>query len=708
MAVVPSNTISDPVRVRRPDVRMAQPGTAQAMGAITSALSNRARSIGGLADAAGQTAASLERRGDMQARADLFEAQGRGIAYQGMAELGNQVAEGTIRIDRIMQRRAEEEAQNALTDFTSHMSTITQGHNDPVTNELVAGTYETPYSPGNSQDESNGPMLSTAREMKKWLEDGSGSYAKLSPRAREVFDKNAGRVQSDFMMRAGRAQFQQMQEFREKKDAMALTADREMLRGLAGDNTPEGNRHWLTSMKMTTDAQIMREMGMHYSGDKDQPIDPSKWDSSEVADYVSDRSEFLMKTFVTDKVGVLLTVAQAEENDTRRELLLRNAEEYVAIKKPGGASGETLLSQDVIAKTKIETARVRSAAISKQAQRVKDASDTASTLSLQALIEPTPENMNKAKEALSNPYLTDVDRQKIELNVRNDEEHLQTGLFRHALAQGPLEAARFKATMTSPAAIAEANRIENEVETASVKLAKESQRLDVESAIVSGGRLVRDPATGKVSPVKMDPWSLRQLNMEAWRSGALTLDQFKANNSEIMRKAPDEDVLVTETLQAIEDIAGVDIIDDAIKLQDGVVLFNEKAKGVFQHKGIVGKSMSASYDGQPVQIFNKAGEPGKVIEDPIRNIKLSSEAVTSMVDYVLKYYRANINPDKPMSPRQLVENSFRPRDKEGLPVPVPVDRWRNYDLERNSDMQQGYLSRLEAQFQEQFYTTSGE
>ena len=318
MPVVPLNTISEPAHVRSPDLFVARPRMAEAMGAVSAAMGDRANAIGRNASILGQIADETGRQGEIRERTAYARLRGQQAMYQTIGNLGGQMMQAGIDLDRIEDHRAEEEANQALTQFTNTMNQRTTGYVDPDTQESVSGTYETPYSPATRDQPAQGPCVATAKAVREWYEDKQGPYANLSPRAKPKFDQKVGGVYQSLMAKASQLEYQKIQEYRQQNQKASIESRRNLLMNTWGGDTQNNAAFWTDAVANANELAAYGMEGMARNPD-------GTFVDAQAQEHYRNGIQDYLKMFATDRINTMLAKAQVEPDDSRRAAYLQSA-----------------------------------------------------------------------------------------------------------------------------------------------------------------------------------------------------------------------------------------------------------------------------------------------------------------------------------------------------------------------------------------------
>lgn len=349
MPTVPRNTISEPVRTRLPQIRMAQPRTAEAMGAVTSALGRRAAAIGRNSSIIGEQIDATRRMGNEQMRILGAKAASEQAMWQGLGNLGNIMMNAGFKMDRIQERRDIEDARNAATEFTLALDPLVFGHVDPDTGERVAGALETPYSPGDAESDPNSPSIAVSKTMKELLDNPDAPWANLSPRARREFENDVARLRQGYMRQAIKADGDQIQIFRQVSQKRDYEAMMGHLTNLGAGTTPAETQNWLNEFNTSVTAYQRTYMGQYWNEDKQE------WASPQIEKIVAQEREELLEVALSKRLETWLQLADVENDPERRENLLSYAETWAEMKN----GEDAVLPELARAKAKSDAQNVR-------------------------------------------------------------------------------------------------------------------------------------------------------------------------------------------------------------------------------------------------------------------------------------------------------------------------------------------------------------
>lgn len=351
MPVVPRNTISEPVRVRHPHINMAEPRMAEAMGAVTSALGRRAVAIGGLSNVMGQQIDATRRMGDATMSILQANAAKKQAAANGLMNLGGQLMDFGFRMDAIQERRAREDARNAITEFTLAADPVVFGWVDPESGERIPGTLETPYAPGDKENQPNSPSIATAKAFKELLDSDDSPWGKLDPRSRKAFEQEFGRLQQQYMRQAIKADGDQIMILRQVNEKRAVTAFLNHVGSIGEGIDPTSKANWLQSVSDGITHIVKGQVGQYFDEAK------GEWVNPQAKRYADDTRKDLLEAALATRVGNWLKLADETTDPQAREELLAHAEAYAEMQ-----DGDSPILPELArakAKSDAQTVRVR-------------------------------------------------------------------------------------------------------------------------------------------------------------------------------------------------------------------------------------------------------------------------------------------------------------------------------------------------------------
>lgn len=672
MPVVPKNTISEPKRVRLPQINMAEPHTAQAMGAVTSALGSRAASIGRLGDLAGASARQTAEMGNQQMRILQAGAAAEQAKWSALGKIGSQMMDFGFKLEAIQERKAYQNARDAQTAFTSALDGIVFGRVDEASGERIPGTIETPYTPGGKDRDPDGPSLATTKAIRELLEQQDTPWANLDARARREFDNYIPRIQQEVMRKVYVAEGDQIMQYRQAQEKRAVDTFFSHLGQLGAGMTSADTANWTQAFNDGFNDFIMGQVGQYWDADKKEWINP------DVERYVKDTRRDMLETAVAQRVDNWLKMADAEPDQDRREALLTMAEGYAREYK--GMDGSPVLSDLAIAGTNKKAEEVRFRAVQRDNRLIQQAAEAVKTALDDFMEAPTPENQQALQESLANPRLSRTDAEAAQVAMLDHRVNTQIGMLKHLMATDPAQAQQYMGTMDA-AAIAKWNEMtDSGTGTGKDRLA--SWALDrLDTAIATGGTVSRGPNGEPTVTLNLHHTQLRGMAEELWAQGIIDKKQYDARIEKINARKKEPDFIAFEREEAIrvmEEILGTDIVDNAITVQNGMVAL-------------------ADDDGKPLDIFATGRErmPYKgqsyvrsdgtiVSQQDSKGIELDAKAVVAVLQYVTDYYRTNPGPDPKTGMAKTTRDIVRDLLMPGPNQPVEVHNSLRFKTQQNA------------------------
>lgn len=701
MPIVPRNSQSDPSGVRLPRVGMAEPKIAEAMGSVANALGRRAGSIGNMADAAGRQARSIGEHFDNAMDVENSNERGRQAKYAAIGRLGESAMRTGAELDRIYERRAIEQADNALTEYTDYMTRASIGFDDPSTGRRVPGTLETPYSPGNEQDDPTGPSIATAKAAKDWMEREDGTYAKMSPQARREFDLKAARITQSHMDASMRKEYDQIQAFRQANDKAAFDADRKHVASLGVDVSPAGNEQWMIDMEAAGNAQVEREVGRYRVN--------GKWANPQVETYANQAKTQVREVFTADRVEALLLAARNEPDDARREALLATAVGTAGMEH----AGKRVLAEEAFQKAKLEADAVR---IGVQQQRaaaigaaVKEAE--AEFGHLYSGRKTDPERLNQLKGMIPPAEFARLEQKAADAQTADEVSafrgQLEVYESQRNMLQIPGDTAKDRiamqiAAMRSPVARATALNLlrdadrtwaEGQTNDARGAQAQAEARTTRNAALIveNAGYLAADGSWRPMSEAQQID-ALIALG----QTGSLPSKDYFALKEAIAKRRPTDEAHLKTIWQTIGAEIGNDRVAEQFALKDGIVEFGKASqKGrEIRPNDYLGDVEYAGTD-----------EEGKAWRN---EVDARADLVRTVAQNALEYARqmpASGRPDEkgnrppPMSVADFVKKSLRPEDNEA------ARRWTEANVRLNAIRMRSTTIAMENWLKEQEFAT---
>ncbi|HRT05702.1 MAG TPA: hypothetical protein P5204_08390 [Kiritimatiellia bacterium] len=605
-----------------------------------------------------------------------------------ISSIGSTLVQIGDSIDRIYERRSREQADNALTEYTDYMTRASNGFDEPSTGRRVPGTLETPYSPGNDQDEPTGPSIATAKAVKEWMEKEDGTYAKLSPRAKEEFDRRAARITQSVMDRAMRQEYDQMQAFRQANDKAAFEADRKHVASLGVDVSPAGNEQWMIDMMAARDAQVMREVGLYQKDPSNGTLANAKWLRPDVESYANHAAAQVMEIFTADRVEALLLAARNEPDDARREAFLATAVGTAGMEY----AGKRVLSEEAFQKAKLEAENVRIGVQQQRAAAIGAAIKEAEAEfgHLYSGRKTDPERLNQLKAAIPPAEFARLEQKAADAQTADEVSAFRGQLeiyeSQRNVLQVPGDTAKDRiavqiASMRSPVARAtalnllrEADRKWAEGQSNDAKSAQaqaEARTASNAALIVENGGALAPDGTWRTMSEAQQIDTLIALG----KTGSLQPKEYFALKAKIAKRRPTDDEHLKTIWQTIGAEIGNDRVAEHFAFKDGMVEFgNVSPKG---------RKLRPNDDLGDVEFAGSDAEG-----EAWRNeVDARAELVRIVAQNALEYARqipASGRPDEkgnrppPMSVADFVKKSLRPEDNEA------ARRWTEADVRLNA------------------------
>lgn len=655
MPVVPHNTMSEPTRVRAPDIFIARPRMAEAMGAVTSALGARAGAIGRNADAQGAIANEYGRQNAIRERTTLARVALNERMTDTLVGLGTGMMRTAVDIERISDRRAEDEANQAMTQFTNTLNMLTSGYTDPQTGELVKGTFEAPYAPADAKTEAQGPSIATAKAVKEWYDDENGPYARMSPAAKKKFEQKAGSVYQTVMAKAAELEYKQMQAFRQKNQKAAVESRRNLMRAAHGTPEPNDAGFWSDAAMNAKELAAYGLEGMARNPD-------GTYAAPDAQRYYTDTQRDYLRTFAADRVDTLFTKAQAEENDAVREEMLAAGINTAAYQM----NGTHLFNEQEFADLKVKADEVRLQASSMKAAKLKSSIDRANDLKAQAILTGDP----KAAQELDGLLQTLPPHVAIEIRQTQDAAHYQREM-------AMIEDAR----KTYEASVGTPNQINAGMDMRLVAMQFTNKRAKVEAqAVINGASSKTATAfqTARADELEMAVWlggrkgpdgSFISMTDAELTTEVANADIAPAKARDLMKQLAerkDRDPVVEKKIyEALDGILGIDS-DAAFKLADGMFEYETRTKDgktdpIIDPESHIGRIVVGSETTSSLSPWSWSASREK-------SIKLKAELIRNVAQDAYDYYRQQKTLSKdgkePMSIEAYVRKRLMPDENE--------------------------------------------
>lgn len=691
MPIVPKNTISEPVRVRRPGINMAEPRTAQAMGAVTSALGRRASSIGRLGDLAGVSARQTAEMGNQQMKILQANASAEQAKWNTLEKLGGQMIDFGFRLDAIQERRAREDARNAITEFTLAADPVVFGRVDPESGERIPGTLETPYAPGDKENQPNSPSIATAKAFKELLDSDDTPWGKLDTRSRKAFDQEFGRLQQQYMRQAIKADGDQIMTLRQINEKRAVDAFLEHVGSIGEGIDPTSKANWLQSVSDGITHIVMGQVGQYYDEAK------GEWVNPQAKQYAEDTRKDLLEAALATRVGNWLKLADETTDPQAREELLANAEAYAEMQD----GNSPILTELARAKAMKDASEVRFRAVQRDNRLTQQAGEAVKTTLDNFMEAPTPENQQALQESLANPRLSRTDAEAAQVAMLDHRVNTQIGMLKHLMATDPAQAQQYMGTMDA-AAIAKWNEMtDSGTGTGKDRLA--SWALDrLDTAIATGGTVSRGPNGEPTVTLNLHHTQLRGMAEELWAQGVIDKKQYEARIEQINARKKEPDFIAferQEAIRAMEEILGTDIVDNAIEVQNGMVALAIDENTGNPLRMFPDSRFGFSRNRVPYKKQSYVRSDGSIVsQKDSKGIELDAKAVVAVLQYVTDYYRTNPGPDPKTGMAKTTRDIVRDLLMPGPNQPVEVHNSLRFKTQANAERWSRQLYDLQSRY----------
>lgn len=273
MAKIQANTITDlqASRVSAPGVNPAA-GMASRVGAALAAGAQPYEAMNRNIDNL-----TRQRVGNIQAR--NREMQGAlGVFARGMGDLGRGAVD-------VMARRADEQAENALTNYTQYLlAGQDEVYSTAVEGDLAVGPGEIRQQRG-----VNGPYVAMRKRMSDW--DRSDAYRDLSGYAKKLFDEKRRGVDRQFLRGAMERHLAASKAKRDGEEAASLATSIEMaISGGAGiTDVGDTSNGWVGNAELAVDKGVRMELRKaHLLDENGEVIEGAEGQAERIREATSD------------------------------------------------------------------------------------------------------------------------------------------------------------------------------------------------------------------------------------------------------------------------------------------------------------------------------------------------------------------------------------------------------------------------------------
>ena len=668
MPIVPHNTISEPTKVRSPDLFVARPRMAEAMGAVSAAIGDRANAIGRNASILGQIADETGRQGEIRERTAYARLRGQQAMYQTIGNLGGQMMQAGVDLDRIEDHRAEEEANQALTQFTNTIDQRANGYVDPETQEAVPGTFAAPYTHARRDQPASGPSVATAKAVREWYEDPQGPYSQLSPRARAKFDQKAGGVFQSLMAKASQLEYEQIQAFRQQNQKDAIESKRNFLMNTWGGDTQNNTAFWTDAVANANELAAYGMEGMARNPD-------GTFADAQAQEHYRNGIQDYLKMFATDRINTLMAKAQVEPDDARRAAYLQSAIDTSTYK----TGDQPFFNEQERAELNKSVIGIQKAVDTQKAEQQKSANDLAQQITIANALRPgtIPDQEEQAAYAAADP-VTRVQIDQTRSKIVTTEESARFDDLRNAyLASGSQAdvavAARYAAGMKSDSARLSALAVLKQDADSGVKASiqamtdQQKQVRDITndqlSMVIESGRLLNPDGTVK----KLTDRQRYSLLLGALEDRQITWDDYLEKKKEISKGLPKDTLILDIALDEVRRAFGSDdVVNEAFTNADGIIQIAYRNTGTTQHPNY-----------KPVYSDDKTiGKIQAQQGQKIKTVKLSAACVRDVLRTAMRWRQAQVADGKDPDPRteaEFVRSLLDFTGKNALPSAVALN-----------------------------------
>lgn len=364
MPRVPVNTVSEG-RMPRLD-----PGP-QVRSNVASALGSVAASMGRAQGAVSQGIAATRASFDERRRATLMQGRAEEAKWGAVGGVAESVSSSAAMIARISDRRSAERADEALTHLNIEAERNLNGYVDETTGQRVAGAFEATYVPSGTEAEPSGATVSAAKWFTEYLSSPGSPAAKLSPSAREKFDKRAVELRATYMRRANGIDHKNYLAHRAAADEASEMAAMRQLESLSADTDPTA---WSDAASLHAEAHAIRK---HRSGLKDPgEMDPSKaeWRSPEDEALANEFLLDFLRKAATEKALAHVAAARAATTDAEAQAHVAAIAEAV-MWHPDGADAPLVSPENRARISEAATGALEERVRARAAQEARDIRD---------------------------------------------------------------------------------------------------------------------------------------------------------------------------------------------------------------------------------------------------------------------------------------------------------------------------------------------
>ena len=376
MPIVPINTITGPSGARLPNVTMAEPRMADAMGSVAGAMSRQASQAGGFAQNAGRAIGIMGQgidaeRDRLRSQQEIIgaKADSRNAMWNGITDLAGKGIDAAFKLERIYEIRDSREADDAVAEYSNAMNSGLYGSVTPD-GQRTPGTLDAPYQPSGNDREPSGAVVATSKMEKDFLEKNE-KVKRLSPRAKALFDKRVMEIRDTYLRAAWMQDQKNHAAYKEMQDVAFESANLKEAATVPDADFPA----WLAS----------RSTELAMRGTENLQTDPANRDPDKANWRIAGaegvmrglRQDFAAKA-ITLRVGTYQARAVNAATPEEARALLDQAETVAAYALPG--SGGPVLAETVREQAKTKNTEIVHGVAQRNAQTLKANIETAKTL----------------------------------------------------------------------------------------------------------------------------------------------------------------------------------------------------------------------------------------------------------------------------------------------------------------------------------------
>lgn len=684
MAKVPTNTVSGPQKVRLPGVRMAVPNMAEGMGAVARAVGNTARAFGRSSAIVGQGIDDTNRHFNRMKSLEAQKSRSESEAWGHIERLGSQAISTAGQLDRIQKRKDEEQGRNAATPFMAEADRLLFGYIDPQTGERIPGTYDTPYSPGDGENDANGPSVATAKALNKLRNADDKPWSNLGPGARQAFEEQISRQEVGYLRKAYLEDGNKLHFYRQTKQQEREATLMDHLTRM-GEGTNQGDTaNWLDiTIKGITDIAISEIGAQHFDEKK------GEWLNQDAQDYFEKRRAMLLPQALTGRIDNWLAKAELTRNVEQREALYNYAMSFAQM--PDGKGGTVL--DDRAMKHKLEDITESRDRALKMAEAERQQAEKTATDIEYRMFTGEISARQAEKELSSTPGMTQAIRDKAFVSVREAQDQTSAAKYEYLRANDPKEASKYFATMTESARAAVAKRSNSGNGSRSRHAVEQANMVATMGGTVvpvmkDGKHVMNEDGTPRYEYKRRDRGTATWDQIDRIRRGEIGWDEFDRNMKEIREMTPEKQAVIDEYIRSVQKLTGQRIVENAVQLQDDGTYFVEG-----NLKSGFGKNLTYEH---------ATMRDGQRRDDA--EVVLDAKAFEAGLQHIVQYQLSDLLPDRNkaggrrLSVDEMVTQMFTPTGTDGIDVPIEVTKRNQYATDKYTRQQAAELDRMIANY----------